>query len=405
MKRRKVTKERIYDIDWLRVLVMLAVFFFHCARFFGGGTWHLNNSQESFVALLFIGWLDMWFMPLFFLLSGVGSWYALGSRSNGQYFLERVKRILVPIYTVGLFLLLPPQFYFEIFSNAGYRGSFWEMLPRYFSELGHFSFTWPGGLLPLPFSGHLWFLQYLFLISLVVFPLMRYLRSEQGFRLIDALAGWCHRRGGILLFLIPVILVRIGLGSVYLGEHTWTDFFGFAVFFVIGYILPADRRFTESIKKNSWICLALGFVGFGGQGYFILGLGYNYPGGEPFSLPFVLFEIVRSIGRWSWIVFVLSLGAKYLDFNNKVLGYGNEAVLPFYIFHQTIILCVGWFVIRWNIGISTKYLIIAVVSFALIMVLYELLVRRFNMVRFFFGMRPKKKPPVTPPPSLKGTVA
>jgi hypothetical protein len=31
-----------------------------------------------------------------------------------------------------------------------------------------------------------------------------------------------------------------------------------------------------------------------------------------------------------------------------------------------------------------------VVSFPLIMILYELFVRRFNIVRFFFGMRPKK---------------
>jgi peptidoglycan/LPS O-acetylase OafA/YrhL len=66
-------------------------------------------------------------------------------------------------------------------------------------------------------------------------------------------------------------------------------------------------------------------------------------------------------------------------------------VLPFYIFHQTIILCVGWFVIRWNMGMPWKFLIIAVVSFALIMVLYEVLVRPFNLVRFLFGLRPKKK--------------
>ena len=103
-------------------------------------------------------------------------------------------------------------------------------------------------------------------------------------------------------------------------------------------------------------------------------MGYNYPGGEPFSLMFVLFAFVMSIGRWSWIVFVLSLGAKYMNVNKKVLTYGNEAVLPFYIFHQTIILCVGWFVIRRNMNILPKYLIIAVASFALTMVLYEGLV-------------------------------
>jgi fucose 4-O-acetylase-like acetyltransferase len=71
---------------------------------------------------------------LFFLLSGVGSWYALRSRSDGQYLLERVKRLLVPLYTVGLFVISPPAFYFESFSNAGYSGTFWEILPRYFSE-------------------------------------------------------------------------------------------------------------------------------------------------------------------------------------------------------------------------------------------------------------------------------
>ena len=396
-------KERRYDIDWLRVLVMLAVFFFHCARFFGGGTWHLNNAKGSIVALVFIGWLDMWGMSLFYMLSGIGAWYALKSRTSGQYLWERIKRILVPLYTVGLFVLLPPQFYFEQFSNAGFTGTFWESLSLYFRRVGHFYINSPDGLLPLPFGGHLWFLQYLFLISLLGLPLLRYLHSKQGLSFIDKLAGWCAERGGIFLCLIPVILVRIALRSVFGGEHTWADFFEFMVFFLIGYILPANTHFTESIKKYGWICLIFGLAAFGGQGIFIRRLGYNYPGGEQFCLTFVLFEIVMSIGRWSWIVFVLSLGAKYLNFNNKALSYGNEAVLPFYIFHQTIILCVGWFVIPLNMGILPKYLIIAATSFALIMVLYELLVRRFNMVRFCFGMRPMKKPSATLAPSPEGS--
>jgi len=107
----------------------------------------------------------------------------------------------------------------------------------------------------------------------------------------------------------------------------------------------------------------------------------------------------------SWMIFVLSLGAKHLNFKTKVLAYGNEAVLPFYILHQTIILCVGWFVIPWNIGVLPKFLIIAVPSFAMIMLVYELLVRRFNLVRFLFGMRPMGKLPATPIPRPEGAVA
>jgi glucan biosynthesis protein C len=376
---------------------MLAVFFFHCALFFRDAPWILYNAERSPVALAFSSWLDMWFMPLFFLLSGVGSWYALRSRSNGQYLLERVKRLLVPLYTVGLFLLNPPQFYIDKFSNAGYRGTFWEILPRYFSE-------WPVDPLPVvPYVGHLWFLQFLFMISLVTLPLLRYLRSERGLHLIDTLAGWCHRRRGIFLFLIPVIFVRISLRSFFSGGYAEADFFEFIVFFVIGYILAADTRFTESIKKHGWICLILGLVNFVGIFSFSFELGYW--GGKPFSLIFVLYQTVYGIGRWSWIVFVLSLGAKYLSFNNKVLAYSSEAVLPFYILHHTIIVCVGWFVIRWNMGILPKFLIIVVTSFAFIMVLYELLVKPFNGVRFLFGMRPKKKPSARSAPHPEGTAA
>jgi hypothetical protein len=94
-----------------------------------------------------------------------------------------------------------------------------------------------------------------------------------------------------------------------------------------------------------------------------------------------------SIAIWSWVAFMLSVGAKYLNFGGKAVAYGNEAVLPFYIFHQTIILSVGWFVIRLNLGILPKYLIIAVCSFVIVMLLYEGLARRFNVVRFLFGMR------------------
>ena len=405
-------QERRYDLDWVRVLAMMMVFFFHCARFFGGGGWHLKNpGEESLIATLFIGMLDLWIMPLFFLLSGAGSWYALKSRTGGQYLLERVKRILIPLYGVGACILLLPQAYFEGVTNGGYTGTFWEGLPLYIVSAFTTAPNFDDPFFFNVFLGHLWFLQYLFLISLLVLPLLLFLRSEPGQRFIAKLAGWCGRWGGVFIFLIPLAVVRISLTHFFRGqEHSWAHFLNFTVFFVIGYIIPADERFTEGIKKVGWVCLALGIIGFAAEGAFIFVLKYNYanfhhPGGEPFSLMYVLFNAAMSIASWSWVFFMLSLGAKYLNVKSKFVTYSNEAVLPFYIFHQTIILCVGWFVIRWNIGILPKFLIITVTSLALIMVLYELLVRRFNVVRFFFGMRPKKKPSATPAPLPEGTAA
>jgi hypothetical protein len=140
--------------------------------------------------------------------------------------------------------------------------------------------------------------------------------------------------------------------------------------------------------------LALWIVGmFGGIVTLVFVLGYKPgPGQAPFGLEFVLFQVIWSIASWGSVVFLLGLGARHLNFKSRVLTYGNEAVLPFYLFHQTIILVVGFFVIRLPMGILPKFLIVVALSFAAIMALYELGVRRIGVMRFLFGMRPLKRP-------------
>ena len=391
-------QKRRYEVDWLRIIAMLAVFLYHCTRFFDPEGWHLKNTEQSeLVFVLMRGLIWTWVMELFFLLSGFGTWYALSSRRAGAYIWDRIKRLLIPLYTVGLFVLLPLQFYFEVSTNRGYSGNFWQVIPLYFAGFTPPRITqWPATLLPIPFFGHLWFLGYLFLISLMSLPLLLYLKSKHGRRLITRLAGWCDSRGGIFIFVIPLSLALIGFRRIFEGWHTWADFIWYAIFFAIGYIMAADNRFAESVRKHGLICLTLWIVGFSVTGLLVLVLGYDqYPGKESFSLLFVLFQITWTITSWSAVVFVLNFGVRYLNTNNKFLIYGNEAVLPFYLFHQTIILWVGSYVVRWDMGILLKLLIISVVSFPAIMILYELLVRRFNPVRFFFGMRQKKRPSAT----------
>ena len=110
--------------------------------------------------------------------------------------------------------------------------------------------------------------------------------------------------------------------------------------------------------------------------------------GTPYYMSVVL---VRALRAWCWLIAILGFGSRFLNFNNRFLGYANEAVLPFYILHQPIILAIGFFVVQWTMGIPLKYLIISTSSFAAIMAIYDLLVRRFNVLRFLFGMRLKEK--------------
>ena len=382
-------KERRYDIDWLRVLAIGMVFFFHNARFYDPYPWHVKNAEQSFGMFLFVALLHSWMMPLFFLLSGVGSWYALKSRTAGQYLGERVLRLLVPLYTVGTFILLPPQLYWDRLTNGRFSGSFLEFYPSFFKDF-HFDLLPP---FVIPWSGHLWFLVFLFAISLFSLPLMIFLKSESGKRVIVKCARWSDRRGGIFLLLVPLFLVQACLRGFFQGDHTFADLVYYLICFLMGYILPADERFTESLRRHAWICLPLALTGFVALGGLVLGLGYEPLPGQGFSplWLYLLFQLVMSVQTLCWIVFLVGMSAKYLNFHNKVLGYCNEVVLPFYILHQTLILFVGWYVVQWNIAIAAKFLVISVTSFILIMAAYELLIRRINWMRFLFGMKPKKR--------------
>jgi glucans biosynthesis protein C len=92
---------------------------------------------------------------------------------------------------------------------------------------------------------------------------------------------------------------------------------------------------------------------------------------------------------WLWLIGLLGLGQRFMNFSNPFLVYGNEAVLPFYILHHTIILIIRLPVLGWNKGVSVKFIVAAVISFIVITAIYEVLVRRLNIFRFLFGMKRK----------------
>jgi hypothetical protein len=73
------------------------------------------------------------------------------------------------------------------------------------------------------------------------------------------------------------------------------------------------------------------------------------------------------------------------------LTYANEAVLPFYIMHQTVLLVIGYYVTRWHIPDLLKFVTISGSSFTLIVGVYEFLIRRVNVLRVLFGMKPTIK--------------
>ena len=374
---------RRYDVDWLRVLGMMAVFLFHNNRFFDLEDWHVKSPETCQASMIVTIFTVQWMMPLFFILSGIGIYHALAHQRWPQYLVSRVKRLLVPLL-FGIFVIIAPlQVYLERITHHQFEGSFWSFYPHYFEGwfgLGG-NFAWMGV--------HLWYLEFLFVFSIVTLPLFLYLQSPSGKRIVATLARFLGRPWTIFLPALPIAVAEFiaALPPVHDSIFGSEGFGGWStlpylILLIIGYILAADGGPTRAMERHRVPALLTGIISFA--------LGYlAYKGTEQWPLlpRELLMSLLRGILCWSWLVAICGFASHHLRFSNRFLKYANEAVLPFYILHQMVILCVGFYVLRLHTRLWLEYLIIVTISFAAIMGMYELFIRRVNVLRVLFGMK------------------
>ena len=155
------------------------------------------------------------------------------------------------------------------------------------------------------------------------------------------------------------------------------------------FLIISHEGLQVRIQRQRWFSLAAGVVLFLSLLLIALTQGDLVFGTAAYSL----FVAIFSLFSWCFVLAILGFGMRHLTFHTPFLDYANEAVLPFYILHQTVIISVGYFVVRWVIPDWLKFVVIATSSFAIVMTLYEFLVRRFNVMRVLFGMKPLKKQP------------
>jgi peptidoglycan/LPS O-acetylase OafA/YrhL len=383
------TSVRLHYLDWLRVLAILGVFVFHAMHPFDYIEWHIKDPEPSVLVTLFIVSLFPWGMPLFFLISGAGSWFALRRRTGLQYAVERVKRLLLP-FSVGSVLFMPIMGYYELIHKGLYKGPFLDLIldldamRLFYTEFNHLVLS------PRMFGAlgyHLWFLGFLFTFSLIALPLFFWLRGTSGRRLIERLGRLCEKRGGLLLLIIPLTLIQVLLRPQFPAEHDWADFATMLVFFVSGYVIYSDERFTRAIKRDWPLSLALGSL----TTFFILSSTLSGIGASPsdmsIELDIVLQWTILSVNGWSWSLFIISMGMRYLDFRNRWLEYGQTAIMPIFLIHQPVIIVLAYYVVQWDTGILVKLPVVLLGSLAVSLAIFEVFIKRIGPLRAFFGIK------------------
>ena len=164
---------RKHYIDNLRFCTVLLLFPFHTFMMYNNWGENFYVRQEPlFIPSLFNQIVWPWFMPLLFLISGIGAYHALEKRSTVQFIKERFLRLFIPLVS-GILILIPVQTFFAEKFHNGYEGSYIDQYSLFFTKVSDLT-GYTGGFTP----GHLWFILYLFVISLLTLPLINILKKK-----------------------------------------------------------------------------------------------------------------------------------------------------------------------------------------------------------------------------------
>lgn len=376
-------------LDWLRIIAILGVLLFHAASPFATDyRWHIRNAASSPLLSEFSFWLSGFRMHLLFFISGTVSWFMVSKRSTGGFIGLRLRRLFIPLL-IGIFLVVPPQIYMERLTQ-GYKGSFLDFYPTVFQ------------FRPYPQGNtswhHLWFIAYLLIYDIALAPFFAWAVSARAKQFVNRLAFFGKGKRIYLLMLPSVIwfsltVLRFPQDQRVVGDYCFLLYW--ALFLLAGFIFILQPVLMDSLERNRRFSLSIAFL----FTLIITGLRWSkfdlevyLPDWETsWITPF--FVARRALSAWFWVFAIIGYGKRYLQKRPRSMDYLNQAVYPFFVLHQTVIVVIAYFVIKTDDTIGMKYLFIVLTSLAVSMAIYHLFIRPFAITRFLFGMKNSPKAP------------
>lgn len=348
----------IDNLRWLTVLLLFPYHTFMVYNSFGESYYVKGADLTATSAVITAIW--PWIMPLLFTVAGISSAYALQKRTPKQYIKERFTRLFVPLF-FGILLIIPAiTFFAEKFHN-GYTGNYFGQYILFFTKPTDLT-GYQGGFTP----GHLWFILYLFVISLLALPIMAFCQKKN-FKLHTDKIGLPFL---LLFFLIPLIMRPIlDIAGKSVGEY-------FA-FFMLGYFVLSNEQILEKADKYRWLLTGLFIAGMAFVvTLFIIRLDINR----------LLYDVLVGLYAWCGILALLGLGRHYLNIKNNITNYLSQSSFSIYIFHHLWIVVAAFYVFKRTQAPTLQIMLILLCSVPLTFLTHEI-VKRFTVTRWMFGLR------------------
>lgn len=351
-----VSATRRYDIDWIRTLALALLIIYHTTISFQPWAVYIGFPQnEDTLEVLWIGMamLNVWRIPILFLISGMGVRFAMERRDWKALLKDRTIRILVPL-VFGVFFIVPTFIYFMM-KYYGYE-------PQY-----------------APALGHLWFLANIFIYVLLLMPVFYYLKNRPDNFLVRGMTSLMRWPVMLLLVALPLMLEAWLVDPEVYETYAETPhgfWLGLVCFFLGFLFITLKDVFWTAVKRIRWLALGIAFTL-----YLVRFFVYQFQGSP---------NALAALETMCWMLAIVGFGALYLNKPSKYLSYFSGAVYPVYIIHMTVLFALLYVIIPLDLPALVKLAMLLVGTFGISLFLYEFILRRIKWIRPLFGMKFKK---------------
>lgn len=374
--------ERHFGLDWLRIGAFGLLILYHIGMVFVPWDYHVKTAQPQDWVVLPMLALNSWRLLLLFVVSGYAS-RALLTKGAGTagFAANRTARLIVPLL-FGVLIVVPVQPWIELTTQHGYAHDF-----GYFLLHDYFRFGSVGGVI-LPTWQHLWFVAYLWLYTMILVVLVALSGRS-------SLQGLFDRAfGTVLVWLIPAAWLVLVSAWLFPGVGPTNDLVNDLVShaqylpaFLFGFALAGSAPALAAMRRWWPWALAVGLICYA----IVAALEIRWPGSTMPAWPYgILFASARAVQGWSIIVALIGLADTYLNRDHPWRRVLTEAVFPFYIIHQTIIVGIEGVLLPRGLSPVVEFVILLATTVAGCSAFYAI-GREIGWLRPLIGLRPRDR--------------
>ncbi|MEO6218669.1 MAG: acyltransferase family protein [Sphingomonas sp.] len=377
--------ERHYGMDWLRIGAFGLLIFYHIGMVFVHWGFQVKTAQPADWVAIPMLLTNAWRLTLLFVVSGYASRALFAKSASVRGFLgNRNMRLLLPLL-FGIVAIVPPQSWVELTSQHGYTRSF-----AWFITHDYFRFGTLDGIV-LPTWNHLWFVLYLWVYTLALAAMLALPRMA------GAQAAFDRVFAGLRVLWVPIAWLLVFNMLLFRRTEDTHDLFhdgiahlAYFPAFLFGFGLAGSKPALAALARFWRLSAVMAILGY----LIVASVEIAYPG---FAIPTEtiadIFHFGRELQCWASIAALIGIAERFWNRDHGWRPMLTEAVFPFYIIHQTVIVVVEYWLLPLHIGAVAEFAILVPATVAGCWGFY-LIGRRIGWLRPLIGLRGRARQPV-----------